>query len=313
MIYNSEKKDITMAFAGDVMLTRRLSVFKEERFLELRELLRGNEIAFANFESNAREYDEGSPTHAEGTFMTTEPKLLDDLKWLGINIVSCGNNHASDYGEEGVMATIRHLDAAGIIHSGIGKNLRRARSPAYLDTAEGRIALISSNSFFNKWSQASDQRPDFIGRPGVNPLGFQKSYIVDSQSIDDLKRIGAALGIESEKERIRNFGFLSVSETGGIDSEKEYNFLGHKFQIGDSFAIKTKANEKDVAENLCQLREARRQADWVIVSLHYHEMGGQSSLTARKRSELEECAAFIRDFAHLCVEEGAVTMVNEDC
>ena len=57
--------------------------------------------------------------------MTTEPKLLEDLKWLGINMVSCANNHAFDYGEGGVLANIRHLDEAGIVHAGTGKTSRR--------------------------------------------------------------------------------------------------------------------------------------------------------------------------------------------
>jgi len=65
-------------------------------------------VAFSNFESTARDYGEGSPTLRRGTYMTTEPHLLEDIKWFGINLVSCANNHAFDYGEEGILATIQN-------------------------------------------------------------------------------------------------------------------------------------------------------------------------------------------------------------
>ncbi|MFC2007231.1 CapA family protein [Chloroflexota bacterium] len=309
MLYDSEKKNITMALTGDIMLTRRLSVFTEDRFLQLREHLRNADVAFANLEGCVRKYDEGSPTVSSGTFITTEPKLLDDIKWLGINLLSCANNHVFDYGEEGALANMRHLDASGIPYAGLGRNLREARNPAYLDTPGGRVALIATNSFFSVWSQASEQRPDASGRPGINPLGFQTSYTIDRQAIKELRRIGTSLGFEAEKVRGRNFGFFTSSEIG-IDSEEEYSFLGQKFIAGDNFTVQTQANARDVTDNLQQIREAKRQADWVIVSLHYHQMGGSALLTAQKGTEMEECAEFIKDFACRCIDEGADMVVG---
>ncbi|MDP2953564.1 MAG: CapA family protein [Chloroflexota bacterium] len=309
MLYDSERGEITLALAGDIMLTRQLSVFKEARFLQLCELFRGADASFANFESCAHEYPEGSPTVARGTCMTTEPKLLADMKWFGINIVSTANNHAFDYGEDGVLACIRHLDEAGVPHAGTGRNLREARSPAYLDTRGGRVALIAATAFFNEWNQAGEQRADLQGRPGVNPLAFESSYVVDAKTMDELKRMGTALGFEADKERHRNFGFISAAELG-VDSKKEYHFLGKKFTGGAKFAVETKASEQDIAGNLRQVREARRQADWVIVSLHNHEMGGPTLLTARKRTEMEECASFVKDFAHRCIDEGADVFIG---
>ena len=140
MIYQADKGDFAIALTGDTMLTRRLTPFKEERFLALREILRGADAAFANLEGTVHIWDEGTPGITQGTFMTTEPKLLDDLKWLGINLVSCANNHAFDYGEGGVFANIKHLHQAGLAHAGTGRNLAEARAPAYLDTATAASA-----------------------------------------------------------------------------------------------------------------------------------------------------------------------------
>src|SRR5918999_3746640 len=170
------------------MLTRRLSVFDEKDFQSLRELLRRADAAFTNLEGTVHTGEEGTPGITQGTFMTTDPKLLDDLKWIGINMVSCANNHAFDYGEGGVLANLRHLDQAGLVHAGTGKNLAEARAPGYLDTPNGRVALIAITATFRPWNQAGEQRPDLRGRPGINPLGCQTTFHVDGAVFDQLQR-----------------------------------------------------------------------------------------------------------------------------
>ena len=220
MTYEAEKGNFTVALAGDTMLTRKLTPFKEERFLELREILRGADAAFANLEGTVHTWEEGTPGITQGTFMTTEPALLDDLKWLGINMVSCANNHAFDYGEGGVLANIKHLDDAGIIHAGTGRNLAEARAPGYLDTPNGRVALIAATATFRPWNQAGAQRPDLRGRPGINPLGFQTTYGVDALAFEQLQRISRGLGFEKSTERARKH-FYSDKEIPILVKEME--------------------------------------------------------------------------------------------
>ena len=300
MLYDSESGTFKLALAGDCILTRRLSVFREDRFLRLREIFREADVGFANLESTVHEYLRGHHNVQEGSYTTTEPSLLRDLKWLGINMVSCANSHAFDYGEEGVMQTIQYLDQVGIAHSGTGRNLQEARSPAYLDTPSGRVGLVAVTSHFAEWAVAGEQRSDTSGRPGVNPLGYKTTYEVDAQGIKALRRLGAALGVDSAKERKRNTGIPIPP-----DAPNSYSFLGHHFVTGETFAIRTSPNEQDLRENLKQVREARHMADWVVVSLHCHQMGGSTLLTARVRSGMEEPADFVRDFAHQSIDEGA--------
>jgi poly-gamma-glutamate capsule biosynthesis protein CapA/YwtB (metallophosphatase superfamily) len=308
MIYQAEKCNFSIALAGDTMLTRRLTPFKEERFLALREVLRANDAAFANLEGTVHTWEEGTPGITQGTFMTTEPKLLDDLKWLGINMVSCANNHAFDYGEGGVLANIKHLDNAGIAHAGTGRNLAEARAPAYLDTPNGRVALVAATATFRAWNQAGEQRPDLRGRPGINPLGFQTTYKVDVAAFDQLRRISRELGFDKTHERARKH-FYSDKEIPDAKAA-ELSLLGNRYLLAESFSIETKASERDLQDNLRWIREARRQADWLIVSVHCHEFGGASLLTAGSRAELEETAEFVTRFAHQAIDEGADVFVG---
>ena len=129
MNYQSGKGNFRVALAGDCMLTRRLSVFDEPEFLAVRDLFRGCHAGFVNMESVVRRPEEGTPGVTRGTYMTTPPELLEDLSWLGVNMVSTANNHAYDYGEGGLMASCRHLQEAGIMYAGSGLNMDEARRP----------------------------------------------------------------------------------------------------------------------------------------------------------------------------------------
>jgi poly-gamma-glutamate capsule biosynthesis protein CapA/YwtB (metallophosphatase superfamily) len=308
MVYQAETGNFTIALAGDTMLTRQLTPFKEERFIALRGILRDVDAAFANLEGTVHNWNEGTPGITQGTFMTTEPKLLDDLKWFGINMVSCANNHAFDYGEGGVLANLKHLDDAGIAHAGTGRNLAEARAPAYLDTPNGRVALVAATATFRPWNQAGEQRPDLRGRPGINPLGFQTAYNVDAAAFEQLKRISRELGFEKSHERARKH-FYSDKEIPDAKAA-ELSLLGNRYLLAERFAIETKSSERDLQDNLRWIREARRQADWLVVSVHCHEFGGASLLTAGSRAELEETADFVTRFAHQAIDEGADIFVG---
>jgi poly-gamma-glutamate synthesis protein (capsule biosynthesis protein) len=65
-----------------------------------------------------------------------------------------------------------------------------------------------------------------------------------------------------------------------------------------------------VEDNLRSIREARRTADWVVLSLHSHEFGGRSALTAARRTDLVEPADFTAAFARAAVDAGADVVVG---
>jgi poly-gamma-glutamate capsule biosynthesis protein CapA/YwtB (metallophosphatase superfamily) len=305
MLYEAEQGHVTLALCGDIMPSRRLAVFREPKFLELREVLKGADGCFANLESMVVRYGEGIPALRTGTHMVTEPQLLEDLKWFGFNLLSCANSHSLNFGEDGLLLQNRYLDAAGIVHAGTGENLRQASSPAYLDTPNGRVALIAATAHLpSSQNRAGNQRIDFRGKPGVNGLGFETTFIVDQASFAALKHLGARLGFDRQRQRVVDHGFHTASEIGSSDAI-QYNYRGDRYQLGETFDIRTSCNEDDLTENLRQIREARRQADWVIVSLHNQDMIGKSWLTAQKRTEITEQPEFVQDFAHRCIDAGA--------
>ena len=303
MSYRSESGNIRMFLVGDVMPSRSLSAYDELDYLRLVDMVRGADVSFANLETTVRERHEGTPNFTQGTPMSTPPRLLDDLKWMGFDLLSCANNHATDYGTDGVLASMAHLGRAGIACAGAGANLAQARAPAYVDTPAGRVALVAATSFFRQWNRASDQRPDATGRPGINPLAFTNQYEVDEDAFRALQRISDGLGLTQERARHRA-QFYSASEMPP-ENEDSVELFGARFRRAQGFSVTTEVSRADAEANLRWIREAKRQADWVIFSFHSHEFGAAGRLSATTDVQMEEPAQFVTDFARAAVDAGA--------
>jgi poly-gamma-glutamate synthesis protein (capsule biosynthesis protein) len=307
-LYDEELGNVRLALTGDVMLSRALRSHTEAAYHRLRDVLRGADACFANLEGVVVDTRQAVPGVTQGTYMLTEPRLLEDLKWLGVSLVSCANNHAMDFGEAGVLSTVERLDDAGLPHAGAGIDLASAQAPAYQDTPAGRVALVAADASWREWHRAHPPHGTARGKPGVNTLRFQRVYEVEAVQLDGLRRVGAALGFDRRMERDRQW-FFSDSEVGQA-TESTYSFLGETFHSGPEPAVRTTCHPGDLEANARSVREARRQADWVIVSLHYHEFGGRSAITGGTRADLSEPADFVGEFAHAMVDAGADAFVG---
>ncbi len=296
MLYDAESGNLSITAGGDAMITRKLSVHKEEKFLDLIELFRSSDVGYVNLEMLMHDF-EHSPGSAGGTFTGSDPSNLAELTWSGINLVSTANNHSHDYGEGGVLTNLKHLKTSALTHAGTGQHLSQARSAGYLDTHNGRVALIAAASTFAESGRALNQRPDLKGRPGLNPQRFKTTYIVDKESFDQLRRANRLLGLEQKRDFQRGFRSAGLIPE---DTETEFSFLENRFMVGDSFSENTELNKEDLNENLKWISDAKRMSDWVIVSFHCHESG----------KTIAEPPKFLIDFAHECIDAGASVFIG---
>ena len=308
MIYQSQSGNIRMLLAGEVMPSRRLTPFDEPDYLAPIELTRAADVAFTNLETVVRTPYEGTPAFTRGTPMTTAPVLLEDLKWMGFNLLSTANNHMGDFGPDGAIATTEHLRRANLAFAGSGRNLGEARMPGYLDTKAGRVGLVAATTLFKPGEQAAAQGGDIGGRAGVNPLRFSTTHTIDDEGMAALDRIGRGLGLAQDNDRARR-SFYSAQEFPE-DAADRITFLGAEFRRGNAFAISTTVDKADAEANLRAIREARRQADWVVYSLHNHEYGGAGRTTAPTKMELEWPADFVIEYSRAAIDAGADVVVG---
>jgi poly-gamma-glutamate capsule biosynthesis protein CapA/YwtB (metallophosphatase superfamily) len=273
------KNGIQIVLAGDANLHRRLSVYDDPAYLDLFKRLRQSDVRFVNFESLIHNYEFAGSPFAGGINSYSPGWITDELKWAGFNLLSVANNHAFDWGADGLRSSLHALDEAGLVYAGAGENLAFARAPSYLDTKNGRVALIGISATLNPESPASEQRPDLRGRFGVDPLRYTTTYVVDQSTIDGLRKLVPHQqpygGTDNGKDPIVKIGQL-------------------RFKQGSSFGAETEADPADVAGLIASIRNARREADWVIVSIHAHESKGP-----------EQPADFVRKFAHDAIDAGA--------
>ena len=54
---------------------------------------------------------------------------------MRFHVFSRANNHALDWGLEGMRESSRWLDSAGLVHAGVGESLGKARAAAYFESA----------------------------------------------------------------------------------------------------------------------------------------------------------------------------------
>jgi poly-gamma-glutamate capsule biosynthesis protein CapA/YwtB (metallophosphatase superfamily) len=282
---------IKVALTGDSFITQRLPR-DESTLMALRNFFSDYDVRFTNFEVIVHNYDQSPSATSGGTWAAARPSVLKDLDWLGFNMLACANNHSLDWLHGGLLSTINCLEKEDWVYAGIGRNLAEANQPKYLETKNGRVALISVTSSFDQWQRAGEQRPDVPGRPGVNPLGHKKVHRVSLETMETLKQIDASTEVNSTRNLNVNEGFWKATDG--------YMFGNLYFEEGEpgTSSYMDMVDAKRVAK---AIHEASRQADIVFVSLHAHEMKGQHK---------DKPADFLREFSQFCIDEGANAIIG---
>ncbi len=280
---------MTLAAVGDCLITRGF-VREDPRLQPLLSILRGADVTFGNFEMTLPDPDMyPAPTGGCGDLNNSaEGHMPEELHWAGFKIMGLPNNHALDYGIEGMFATAKKVGAAGIVHAGTGRNLEDARAPAFYDSPAGRAALIACASTIRPGSLATDGNGEIPGRPGLNALRIRTTYRVDASQIEALQKIQKDLFPGGRR------GLVDEPKTEGI------NFFGSQFVPGTPADVVTTSDPRDLRGITASVHRARRNADLVLVGIHAHEAHGDREIPA----------TFLPEFAHACIDAGAHAFIG---
>jgi poly-gamma-glutamate capsule biosynthesis protein CapA/YwtB (metallophosphatase superfamily) len=292
--------------AGDAIVTHRISANPDRGLADLVQLLRTTDVAITNVEMVFPGRGRRPSTTMHGTPLGVEPELLSEFEWLGIDVYGMANNHATDYGTDGLVASIEELERRNLPYAGVGRTLREARAPRYFDAPGGRVAFLAAGSSNARLSAAADPGIADAGRPGIAPVRLQKTHYIRRDRFDDLRAILAEAGVDIIAAGTTAPGIhfpypdrnvWDPPPPGGIAVE------GVHFVADDRPRVQTDALAADVDALVSVVGEARRQADVVIVGLHCHE-GIQG------RWNNEEPAEFLQPLAHRLIDAGADGIVG---
>ncbi len=281
--------------AGDMVIQRRIPV-DYEGGAEVRAHIERADASFVNLETTIHDGEFPGGVMSGGSFLRAPKAVLEDLKTFGFNSTSFANNHAADFGVDGLMATKESVDAAGIVNAGVGYNLDEAAAPAYIDTKNGRIALIATSTGPEAKSiMAGKQSRRIKGRPGVNSLRVDEKLQVTADQLAMIREIADMSHINAQKDIERAEGYHPPLADGVAA-------LGNlQFVQGESTAYITHPNAEDMARIEKSIYEAQMQADYILVSVHSHELSGDKK---------ENPSDFLVEFAHRCIDAGAHAVIG---
>ena len=159
----------SIALSGDIVPTRPLTA-PPASARAVYDLIHGSDFSVGNFEMPLT--DRGARVQ-KLLNIVAPASLAEDVPVLGFDVLTIANNHAVDYGWEGLLDTRNGLEAAGIAVVGAGAT-RDAAACLHVSAVQGqRIGVIAFSCLTPTGMSAS------ADRPGLSPIHVQTSYEID--------------------------------------------------------------------------------------------------------------------------------------
>ena len=178
---------ITVALVGDVMLGRGVnetlrSMRPGEPWGDVLPALGSADLRIANLECAITGHDRPWTRTPKVFHFRADPRAVEVLRAARIDACSLANNHTLDFEQQGLLDTLRHLEAAGIRYAGAGRAREEAARPAFLTARTDGTRRVALLAF-------TDNEPPFAAgpdRPGTN-------YLPVSMEPQVLRRVEAAV------------------------------------------------------------------------------------------------------------------------
>jgi poly-gamma-glutamate synthesis protein (capsule biosynthesis protein) len=183
--------EATVLFAGDTGAIEHAAPLLAERgfqypFTATVDLVRAADLSVANHEAPLS--DGGRPFPLYKDFLYRAPAhAAAALAWAGFDVLELANNHATDYGAEGLRDTVANARAAGMVTVGAGVDAAEARRALIVDIGGVRLGLLDYCERKLTWQLWVDQ---FARRdhPGV-------AAAVERDLANDVRRLRPAVDV----------------------------------------------------------------------------------------------------------------------
>lgn len=152
------QETVTLALTGDVMLGRLVNETIRARGFahpwgDILPEMKDSDALLVNLECALTAHTQHWRDGEEKAFyFRADPAVVRTLQIADVDFVSLANNHAGDFGTEGLLETVAVLDQAGIAHAGAGRSLAEAERPAVLDAAGYRVGVLAYADYPEAWA-----------------------------------------------------------------------------------------------------------------------------------------------------------------
>lgn len=148
-LLKEEPGDVIVTAVGDMIFNEQISNLPGAEHQQLFRLMQEADIAYGNLEFSINDRPElQRPFY---NFRAATPFAFE-VAAIGINMVSLANNHALDFGPEGLKECLQALDRAQITYAGAGMTLADARAAGTtgVQSVKTKLGLLS---YVRYWTQ----------------------------------------------------------------------------------------------------------------------------------------------------------------
>ncbi len=290
----------TIAVVGDIIISYPLDhMMTDPGFRAVVDLTRGADATTGNLEGNI--IDGRTFRGSAGGGFGAEPEAAQWIKDMGFDIVSRPNNHADDFGPEGLAETSRHLDRVGLQYAGYGDNYWAAKAARFYSSPRGRVGMVAVSDHNPR---AQPARGEWPGVGGLSPLRVTRYFMVPEDSWEALQTM---------RDHFPNgTGFYAR----GANSDTNIDFLGSRFLKADRGVTEPyyhyEINQQDLTDTLASIREGKMKSDLITVAIHaHHFLDAQGGFRGDGIPEGEHLdtnpsiADYLPVFAHAAIDNGA--------
>lgn len=281
---------------GQSLIKRDISHIRDQRFLEVLDVLEQGDVVFTNFESTILGQYGGWPTKGK-YFDCSRALVLDTLQWMGFNTLALANNHAFDLGPAGVLSTLAEVWSRGFLHAGIGTDETDAGKPGRQRLGSREVSLFAIDAGPGPANMYAGNRTAVRpARPGVNQLKTVRRIEVPDEDFARLAMLANQL--QMSPRELTNYA--QPDDPMPVALESEIDFYGTIFRKSATFDRHVEIDRESANAHLSAIRRSAERGDFVIAYLHHHhwEPGWQ------------EVPVWVQDFARRCVDAGASLFVS---
>jgi poly-gamma-glutamate synthesis protein (capsule biosynthesis protein) len=147
--------DIIITCVGDMIFNEQISRLSDPDHRQLLRIMQEADIAYGNLEFSINEHPELQRPFYN---FRAAAEFAWEVAAIGINLVSMANNHALDFGPEGLADCLRALDHANITYAGAGLTLAAAHAPGTMkvQSQKTRFALLSYMRYWTSKYRSRD-------------------------------------------------------------------------------------------------------------------------------------------------------------
>lgn len=194
-----KKKDLTLMFVGDVMLSREVGKQAVKNgdwrfpFLKVASTTQVADLLFGNLEGPISR--QGKNQGSEYSFRS-DSEVVKGLQFAGFDIMSVANNHIMDWGREALKDTLLILRSNNIWPVGAGQDEGEANKPIIIEKGANKIAFLGYTNLYPKSFEATTST---AGLSHFDKEKIKQTIAAIRQSAD-LVVVSLHWGVEYEKK-----------------------------------------------------------------------------------------------------------------